>query len=252
MPDAPGRLAVDAERDRRRPRRGRCGSTERVEHVAAVHLRVDEPDRAHQRVDECRAAATSSRRSTPRCRWPPRCPSTSASGAGAGRGVEPGAGVPSVRASAVTAIASLSVDAAGNVARAFQAAPAPVVEILDVDPAVLPKRCASRRTVRWSSGSLRGARSAGVARRRRRARAARSARLRRPCASTVIDSTVASRGGRSTRSWKCRLRERLAASVREPTRTITRRVPGAAVPRRRRRRPGTPPAARSPEAVAVR
>ena len=41
--------------------------------------------------------------------------------------VEPSVGVPSLRASAVTAIASFNVEAAGNVARAFQAAPDPVV-----------------------------------------------------------------------------------------------------------------------------
>ena len=39
----------------------------------------------------------------------------------------PGCGGPSIRLSIVTAIASLSVDAAGNVARAFQAAAAPDV-----------------------------------------------------------------------------------------------------------------------------
>ena len=38
----------------------------------------------------------------------------------------PGAGGRSRRVSSVTPIASLSVDAAGNVARAFHAAPAPV------------------------------------------------------------------------------------------------------------------------------
>ena len=109
------------------PARKRVRLAERVELVAAVHLRVDEPERAHQRVDERRAAGGRAAEVASRCRSRPRCRSTSASGAGAGRASSRASGVPSVRASAVTAIASFRVEAAGNVARAFQAAPAPVV-----------------------------------------------------------------------------------------------------------------------------
>ena len=42
---------------------------------------------------------------------------------------EPRAGRPECRASVVTAIASFSVDAAGKRARAFQAAPSPLVRL---------------------------------------------------------------------------------------------------------------------------
>ena len=53
-------------------------------------------------------------------------------------------------------------------------------------------------------------------------------------AAVAIDGDHLDRGlalaAATTRSWKCRAASGLSASVREPTRTITRRVPGAAVP----------------------
>jgi hypothetical protein len=56
------------------------------------------------------------------------------------------------------------------------------------------------------------------------------AALRRPVAETVTTCTVDSPVGRATLSWKWRRRSGLSASTRDPTRTITRFVPAAAVP----------------------
>ena len=54
--------------------------------------------------------------------------------------------------------------------------------------------------------------------------------LRRPEAETVTTRTVDSPVGRETLSWKRRCRSGLSARTREPTLTITRFVPAAAVP----------------------
>ena len=104
-------------------------------------------------------------------------------------------------------------------------------QVLDVDPLVLPKRCASCCTVplqrhvvarrahhrRGGAGGAEHVTNGGAA-----------------AAAVATDGDHLDRGlawaAATTRSWKCRCPSGLSASVREPTRTITRLVPGAAMP----------------------
>ena len=131
-------LALHPHRDRRHAPASRAGSRR-----PSTCRRAR--SRAAGRPPGCR------RRTSTRSRWRRRCRSRSASAGGASRGTSRAAGLPAWARSASTAIATFSVDAAGNRARAFQAAPRPRDEILDVDGArarerraPAARRCAAR------------------------------------------------------------------------------------------------------------
>ena len=145
---------------------------------------------------------------------------------------EPRTGVPSVLASAVTAIASFSAEAAGNVAFAFQAAPAPVPDSRRRCRPCRENEVASPRTSRSSTASLTGAYATAAAATRGTPKTCGTvAALRLPAPFT------GDRHAPRSHAPAGRLAAGSAAAagagrraVRPATRTITRVVPGAALP----------------------
>lgn len=147
------RLLVDGDRD---------GRVQAVDLVAAVRVRVGEPEGPQQRFTRAEPPLVEPPTRTSRVFAARLSECTSAARRRSSSGAPCGGGPPSDR-NASTAIASLSVDAAGNLARAFHAAPSPVTASRTYAAAMLGKRRTRRAVERSSAGSRRAAPSRGRA-----------------------------------------------------------------------------------------
>jgi hypothetical protein len=139
-------------------------------------------------------------------------------------------GTPGCSASTAAAIASLSVEAAGNWAFAFQAAPEPPVRLSTYTPAVPEYSRVSARSFRAKTGSCRGLTMRGRDAAGRPKTALTTRDDRRLSRATVVTRRETSPLGSETWSEKRLPRSGFDDTLRPFADTITLTVPRAALP----------------------